>query len=111
MTENNPTNSADLKELTLTETVERLSAVNYSYADMAIYLGMKKSAFLQEATKIDSPIWTAIQRGRLKTQFVIDEKQALNAESGNITAAQIYKKSYDEAEFKRLKEFVYGGNV
>jgi len=111
MKDENLTNSTDLAELTLTETIERLSAVNYSFKDMAIYVGMKKSAFVKEATTEDSAIWTAIRRGRLKTQFEIDDKLAQNAKSGNITAAQIYKKSSDEAEFQRLKDFVYAGDV
>jgi len=111
MTEENKSKSKELTELTLTETVERLAAVNYSYDDMAIYLGMTKSAFRKEAVKEDTAINLAIQRGRLQTKFAIDDKLAQNAESGNITAAQIYKKNFDEAEFERLKDYVYGQHL
>lgn len=104
----NKSNSTELADLTLTETVERLAAVNYSYDEMAIYVGMKKSAFRKEATKVDSAIWLAIQRGRLKTKFEIEDKLAQNAATGNQTAAQIYKRNYDEAEFERYKDLVYG---
>src|SRR5690606_8719639 len=107
-TENKAT-SEDLAELTLTETVERLSAVNYSFKEMAIYLGMKKSAFVKEATTEDSPIWTAIQKGRLQSQFEIDDKLAQNAKSGNITAAQIYKKSAEDKRIENLKAQIFYG--
>jgi len=105
----NKAKSEDLAELTLTETVERLSAVNYSFKEMAIYLGMKKSAFVKEATTEDSPIWTAIQKGRLQSQFEIDDKLAQNAKSGNITAAQIYKKSAEDKRIENLKAQIFYG--
>lgn len=108
MTEDNKTNSEEISELTLEQTVERLAAVNYSFDEMAIYVGMKKSTFRKEATTEDSVIWTAIQRGKLKVKFDIDDKLSQNASSGNITAAQIWKKNYDEAEFQRYKDLVYG---
>lgn len=109
MTKDNPTNSKDLTELTLAETVERLSAVNYSFKEMALYLGMKKSAFVKEATTEDSVIWTAIQKGRLKAHFEIDDKLSQNAQSGNITAAQIYKKSAEDKRIENLKAQIFYG--
>ena len=107
----NKSNSTDLTELTVPQTIERLSAVNYSYDEMAIYIGMKKSAFRLEANKVDSVIWTAIQKGRLKTKFEIEDKLAQNAATGNITSAQIYKKNYDEAQFEQYKDLVYGKRI
>lgn len=100
----------ELSDLTLTETVERLSAVNYSFDDMALYVGMSKSSFRKEATTEDSAIWTAIQKGRLRAQFEIDDKLAQNAMSGNITAAQIYKKSAEEKHIENLKAKIFYGD-
>jgi len=108
MTEKNKSKSTDLADLSLTETIERLSAVNYSYDEMAIYLGMKKSAFRREANKKDSPIWLAITRGCLNTKFKIEDKLAEKAASGNVTALHIYKKNYDESQFEKYKDLVYG---
>ncbi len=108
MKDENKSKSTELADLTLTETVERLAAVNYSFDDMAIYVGMKKSAFRLQATTEDSPICLAIHRGRLKTKFEIDDKLAQNAATGNITSAQIYQKNYDEAQFEHYKDLIYG---
>lgn len=109
MTEENKTNSTDLTELTLEQTVERLAAVNYSYDEMAIYVNMKKSAFRNEATKEDSVIWTAIQRGRLKAEFEINDKLSQNAQSGNITAAQQFQKIKEQKEVENLKARIFYG--
>lgn len=109
MTEDNKTNSKDLTELTLEETIERLAAVNYSYDEMAIYVGMKKSAFRAEATKEDSKIWTAIQRGRLKADFEISDKLAQNAMSGNITAVQQFEKIKEQKHVENLKAIIFYG--
>src|SRR5690606_14811949 len=103
MKEENKANSEELTELTLTETIERLAAVNYSFDQMAIYVGIDKRKFRKEANTEDSAIWLAIQRGRLKTQFEIDDKLAQNAKAGNITAAQIYKKSVEDKNIENLK--------
>lgn len=97
----------ELKDLDFNETIERLAAVNYSYDEMAIYVGMKKSSFRKEATTVDSAIWTAIQKGRLMAQFEIDDKLAQNARSGNITAAQMYKKSVEEKRAENLKAQIF----
>lgn len=88
--------------------IEELAAVNYSYAEMAIYLNMPKKLFMQEAKQKDTAVWTAINRGRLKTQFDIDNKLAENATSGNITAVQIYEKRTKTKDFENLKDMVYG---
>lgn len=88
--------------------IEQLAAVNYSYAEMALYLSMPKKLFVQEAKQKDSAIWEAIQRGYLKTQFDIDNKLAENAAAGNITAVQIYEKRTKTKNFQNLKDIVYG---
>lgn len=88
--------------------IEQLAAVNYSYAEMALYLSMPKKLFVQEARQRDTSIWTAIQKGRLQTQFDIDNKLADNATSGNITAIQIYENRVKRKDFENLKDIVYG---
>lgn len=109
MTEENKSNSEELSELTLIQTVERMAAVNYSYDQIALFVGMKKSAFRLEANKEDSPIWTAIQKGKLETDFEINDKLAQNAKSGNITAVQIFNKNREDAEIKDLKAQIFYG--
>ena len=105
--EKNTEENKSLTELTLEETIERLAAVNYSYDEMAIYVGMKRSAFRAEATKEDSVIWTAIQRGRLKADFEISDKLAQNAASGNITAVQQFEKIKERKHVENLKAIIF----
>ena len=107
--EENKTNSTELSELTLEQTVERLAAVNYSYDEMAIYVNMKKSAFRVEAQKEDSMIWTAIQRGRLKADFEISDKLSQNAQSGNITAVQQFQKIREQKDVENIKANIFYG--
>jgi hypothetical protein len=109
MTDENKTNSEELSELTLPQTIERLAAVNYSFDEMAIYIGMKKSAFRHEASTVDSVIWTAIQKGRLQAEFEINDKLSQNARSGNITAAQIVQKIKQEKHVENLKSTIFYG--
>lgn len=109
MTEENKTNSEALSELTLTQTIERLAAVNYSFDEMAIYVGMKKSAFRKEATKEDSEIWLAIQRGQLQADFEISDKLSQNAQSGNITAVQQFEKIKEQKRVENLKASIFYG--
>ena len=103
------TETKPLKDCSLIETIERLAATNYSYAEMAIYVGMKKSAFIKEATKVDSNIWIAIQKGRLETEFEINDTLAQNAKTGNITAAQIYAKNSETKHVENLKQQIFYG--
>jgi len=99
----------DLKDCDLTETIERLSATNYSYAEMAVYLSIEKTEFIQQANTTDSKIWTAIQKGRLESEFEINDKLAQNAKSGNITAAQIFEKNRKAKEVENLKARIFYG--
>lgn len=105
----NKSNSTELQDLTIDQTIERLAAVNYSYDEMAIYVGMKKSAFRKEAVKEDSKIWTAIQRGRLKADFEISDKLSQNAQSGNITAVQQFQKIREQKDIENLKAIIFYG--
>ena len=93
----------------LLEEIEQLSAVNYSYSQMALYLNLPKKLFIQEAKKKDSDIWDAIQRGALEADFNIQSKLLENAKSGNITAAQIYEKNKAQKETENLKARIFYG--
>lgn len=94
---------------TILEEIEQLSAVNYSYAQMALYLNLPKALFIQEAKTKDSDIWDAIQRGALQADFTIQEKLLENAKTGNITAAQTYEKNKAKKETENLKARIFYG--
>ncbi|WP_026755036.1 hypothetical protein [Sediminibacter sp. Hel_I_10] len=101
----------ELSDCSYLETIERLSSVNYSYDEMAIYLSQSKSKFRIKATTEDSDEWLAIQRGRLESQFEIDDKLSQNARTGNITAAQTIEKRRKIKDFENYKSQVYGGTI
>lgn len=91
------------------EEVEKLSACSYTYEEMAIFLNLPKKLFIEEAKLKDSDLWTAIQRGRLKSEFDILSKLQVNAAGGNITAAQQFDKMRKSKEVENLKARIFYG--
>lgn len=91
------------------EQIAQLSACSYTYEEMAIYLGLPKQLFIEEAKLKDSDIWTAIQKGRLKSEFEILAKLQANAASGNITAAQQFDKMRKAKDVENLKARIFYG--
>lgn len=89
--------------------IEQLSGCNYSPEKIALYLDMGKKEFLKEWRNPDSLVRTAYDRGKLVSSFLINQKQKENAESGNITAAQVFLKEAKEEEAKNiLNNVLYG---
>lgn len=94
------------EELTI---IEQLSGCNYSPEKIALYLDMDKREFLKEWRTLNSLVRTSYDRGKLVSSFSINNKQKENAESGNITAAQIFLKEAKEEEAKNiLNNVLYG---
>lgn len=90
-------------------TIEQLSGCNYSPEKIALYLDMDKKEFLKEWRNPNSLVRTSYDRGKLVSSFAINNKQKENAESGNITAAQIFLKESKEEEAKNiLNNVLYG---
>lgn len=89
--------------------IEQLSAANYSFKEMALYLNIPVKFFVEEAKSKDSTVWNAIQRGRLKSSFAIMQKLQANAESGNLTAIQQLEKMKDEKETENIKRRIFYG--
>lgn len=85
------------------EEIARLSACGFTVSEMALQLGYDRKAFALQAEIVDGDIWTAIQAGRLGSQFTIMDKQRLLSESGNITSAQTFE---NMKEKKRIQEIL-----
>lgn len=96
------TENKDLTHLTLEETLEQLAAANFSYRDMAIYIGYNIRSFKKLVHTKDSAIQLAIHRGRLKADYAINQKLSQNAQSGNLTTIQ---------QFENIKEKKHVENV
>lgn len=94
------------EELTI---IEELSGCNYSPEKIAIYLDLPKKDFLRIWADRESMVRTAYERGKLVSSFEINKKQKENAQSGNITAAQIFLKESKEQEAQNiLNRVLYG---
>lgn len=83
--------------------VMNLAACNYSPELCALHLGMDKHAFVQVWQNKETEVRQAYDAGKLKAQFGIMDKQRELAESGNITAAQIFLKESKEIELNTIR--------
>jgi hypothetical protein len=69
-----------------------LGACNYTPDKIILLMGFDKEAFMVSFEDKESDLRQAYDAGILKAQFMIMNKQRELAESGNITAAQIFLK-------------------
>ena len=83
--------------------VVNLAACNFSPELCAVHLGMDKKAFVQVWQNKQSDVRQAYDAGKLKATFGIMDKQRELAESGNITAAQIFLKESKEIEVNTIR--------
>ena len=81
-----------------------LAACNYSPELCAVHLDVDKEAFLQLWRNPESEIRQAYDAGKLKATFNIMNQQRTLAESGNITAAQIFLKESKEIEIDNIRK-------
>jgi|GEM_PF-1114056 len=81
-----------------------LAACNYSPEKVAMQLDMDKKAFLAIWYNKESEVRMAYEAGKLKATFMIMNKQRELAESGNITAAQIFLKESDKIEKAAIRD-------
>lgn len=87
-----------------------LAACNYSPEKVAIQMGIDKKQFIQLYTTPGSDVREAYEAGKLKATFNIMNKQKELAESGNITAAQIFLKESKEIENACIRDQILYGN-
>lgn len=73
-------------------TIEQMAGCNYGPDDIALFLQVDKKAFNKCWNDKDSEIREAYDRGVLIAKYDVHLKQKENAQSGNITAAQIFLK-------------------
>lgn len=82
------------------EEIERLSALDYTLEDMAMYLDVSFPAFKAEADNPESVVAYHIKRGKLIVSANYQMNILASAEAGNITAMQQLAKILREREFK-----------
>ncbi|WP_026730203.1 hypothetical protein [Flavobacterium denitrificans] len=90
--------------------IENLAGCNYAPERIALYLDVDKKAFLQLWYQKDSLVRQAYDRGQLVSEFKINLKQKENAESGNITAAQVFLKEAERNEINNIRNRILFGD-
>lgn len=89
--------------------IEDLGAANYSPEKVALYLDVDKKEFMSAWYDRDSDIRIAYDRGQLKAEFEINQKQCELARAGNITAAQIFLKESEKIKNHNiLRQVLFG---
>lgn len=90
--------------------IEELSGCNYSPEKIALYLDADKKEFMKMWREKDSLVRVAYDRGKLVASYEVNRKQKENAQSGNITAAQIFLKESKEEEAKNVLHNILFGD-
>jgi hypothetical protein len=90
--------------------IEDLAACNYSPEKIALYLQVDKQAFMRLWYDIESNVRVAYEKGKLVSEFKINNKQKELAEAGNITAAQIFLKEAEKNEVNNIRNRILFGD-
>lgn len=85
------------------DTIAGLASLNYSNHQIAMWLEKDFIEFEKARKQAKSCIQFHITRGKLQTQYNINDKLKLNAEAGNITATQEYVKAVNRIEVEQIK--------
>ena len=88
------------------DTIAALSALNYSIAQIAVYLEVDFLNFSKAFNEKDSKIKFHFTRGKLEAKFLINQKLLDSAKGGNITASQEYNKIINANEVEQIKRRV-----
>lgn len=89
--------------------IENLAACNYSAEKVALYLSIDKDIFMEHWRNPESPVRITYNRGILASEFKINNKQKELAESGNITAAQIFLKESEKSKIENSRNhYLFG---
>lgn len=92
------------------QTIQDMAACNFSPSQIALQLGVKRQTFLSIYNDKESEVREAYEAGVLGTTLAIMTKQKELAESGNITATQIFLKEKDRIEFENIKRKTFFGD-
>lgn len=91
------------------EQIEQLSGHNYSPEKIALYLDVDKELFMKLWYDKQSKVRYAFDKGQLVSEFNVMNKQKQLAESGNITAAQIFLKEKETQKIENIRNHVLFG--
>ena len=87
-----------------TETIMDMAACSFTTTSIAKALGYSHKDFFKEWLNKRSAVREAYDAGKLLADFQVINKQRELAESGNITAAQIFLKEIKEREVANIRD-------
>lgn len=90
--------------------IHDLAGCNYSPEKIALYLDVDKKPFMQLWYQKESEVRMAYERGKLVSEFNINNKQKELANAGNITAAQIFLKESQQNEVNNIRNRILFGD-
>jgi hypothetical protein len=91
------------------QSIEELAGLQYSWREIATYMGIDKVKFKAVWMDPDSQLREAYDRGRLVCDTDIKLQLQKNAMAGNLTAVQIYEKNREERNVEDIKQrIIYG---
>jgi hypothetical protein len=90
--------------------IETLAAANYAPRSIAKYLGVNETHFIKEWKINTSLVRHHYDKGLLEAEFLIAEGLLTHAKSGNITAAQEFKKIARVQRVENLKNDILFGH-
>jgi hypothetical protein len=90
--------------------IEDLAGCNYTPEKIALYLDVDRKAFLSIWFQKESEVRQRYERGKLVSEFNINNKQKELANAGNITAAQIFLKEAEKNEITNLRNRILFGD-
>ncbi len=85
------------------ETIASLSAINYTMRQMAMYLEIPFAKFQKASIEPDNKIKYYIEKGKLESDFRINDKIRQDAEGGNQMAKMIFDKTRELNEIEQIK--------
>lgn len=83
------------------------SSLHYDLDQVAMLLDIDSEQFKKAYNKSGSAVKYYWDKGKLESQFNIQEKLMENAKAGNITAAQEVNKAIDKSEFQQHKKRIF----
>lgn len=84
------------------EEIQRLSALNYTPQEMALFLGLNEMLFCKDAALYGTDINLNIRRGKFVNKVQPEIKLQEEAESGSLMAIQELRKLNEQRTFETL---------
>ncbi|MFY0481457.1 hypothetical protein ACI6PS_02530 [Flavobacterium sp. PLA-1-15] len=91
------------------ESIEHLAGLNYTPLQMATFLDQDPVRFLRAMSVSNSIIQFHINKGKLESDFLVNEKVLQNAKTGNLTAVMIFNQAREKNDVESIKRRILYG--